>query len=431
MSSNRPGIYKKRILLATLWAFGFVPALLSASSPNLKGGELPDLVPTLRGMKVMTDVVHVEPSKILIPISVSKTIDPSGQHNVLVSGASREITWGGRQKRNALEAQLRAALVAGDYKTLLEMRSKSDTQLSAKRDGELDETWVAITVKDGSVQLRSVRSQIPKLRNLGEAELTADEIRQVMLPLDPPAAVPTPITDVDDFPFLRHIPGLDLLVERSRFSAGPFVAVIDGQNVTIDGPVAERFYYQGAIPVSTYRSLIAYREGLKHAGWEIIRTDTGPFNSTVELLAHYQKDLRDIWTHISVGSDNQKIEVADPGAALDVPTLTRRLATEGHVILYGIHFDGDGKVLSRFRGSADRLAQALQGSAAGSSFSVVAHVEEREGTAAAMKLAASTVRELIARGVTAGRIDGRGVADLPDRRAPQLPAKAYLDIVKR
>lgn len=379
-----------------------------------------------------SDIVNAVPSAGRIPIAVSKTIDPSGQHDVVVFGTARDIVWGGRQKRAALERELRIALSAADYKVLLDAKSKSTTRLSAKRNGDLDETWVAITVKDGSVGLHSIRSQIPKVRSIGEGALTPEELALTMLRLDPPAPRPESITDVDDFPFLRHIPGLDLLAERSRVSEGPFVAIIDGQNVAIDGPVVERYYYQGLIPVSTFRSLIAYKEGLTRAGWEIVRIDTGPFDSIVELFAHYQKDARDIWAHITVAGDNEKIQVADPGAALDTPTLTRRLTTDGRVTLYGIHFDSAGILMPRFKGSLDRLAPAIKEAAkSGARYSVFAHVEEREGPAAAAKLAAAAVRELLARGVPADEIDAKGADDLPDRRSQRLPSKAYFEIMKR
>jgi|GEM_PF-3181492 len=414
-------------------ALALVLISLSARAGSLPVSTplLPDFVPPLKGMQVSSDVTNSVPSSTRVPVAVSRTIDPSAQHEIVIFGTTREISWKGTQKRSLLEAALREALSQGGFKVLLDTTSKTETVLTAKRNSELDETWVVMSVKKGSVDLRSVRSSISRIRNIGEAELTTGELDALSLQLEPPADQAEPITDVDDFPFLRHVPGLDILTERSRVAQRPFVTIVDGQTVTVDGPVTERLYYQGSVPVSTYRSLVAYREGLKKAGWEIGRVDAGEFRNAVEFFAHYTRNQRDLWTHITILRDTQRIEVADPGTSLNTAALVREL-TGGHLTIYGIHFDHEGTVVHGFEGTLDRLAKAiLQVSKADLKYSLIAHVEERDGPGAANLIANAAVRELLSRGVAEGVVQARGKADLPDRASPQLPSQAYVEIVKR
>jgi outer membrane protein OmpA-like peptidoglycan-associated protein len=154
--------------------------------------------------------------------------------------------------------------------------------------------------------------------------------------LTPPTAMPQKISPTKgDFPYLARLPG-------SKGGAGaqdngPMMVTLPGsdeQQIVGNGSITKSYGQPAGL--SNLLFVTAYHGALVKAPWTIVSESQGVHQADVTLLAHHTKNGRDIWASLHNGGDGYTIQVADAGAARD---LSKQLAKDCHVALYGVLFD--------------------------------------------------------------------------------------------
>jgi outer membrane protein OmpA-like peptidoglycan-associated protein len=277
--------------------------------------------------------------------------------------------------------RLKRSYVARGWKVLIDAESKVLRLQSGDHDA-----WLKLDVVDSD----DVRVSL--------IEVVHEPIK---LTLVPPAAQPEKITTSGDFPYLRRVPGSTL--KRSESESQPLDVTVDGDGEPhLAGSSTIAKFYTVPEQISVHQFITAYRDALTAVGWNIVMT-AEPADGA--LIAHYEKNGRDIWTSMRINADDIVVRVADAGTAADLRAQLDKLC---RVPLYGIHFDSEQATLRNDSESAlQQILTLLQSDPA----RAIEVTEPSQPRAEAVK------SWLVARGVAATRVTASAYSGrAPNRR---------------
>lgn len=183
-----------------------------------------------------------------------------------------------------------------------------------------------------------------------------------------------------------------------------------------------------------------YEEGLRRAGFQILFTcrkeacGTGsakqpglaywPYDSSNTVVAQKTIDGQEVWVMLDARSNQTLVNVIRPKSmqgglvTVDAAALKKGIADEGHVAVYGIHFDSGRSELKPSSAPAIAEIVRLLKENPGLRIHVVGHTDGLGGLDANLALsrsrAASVVKELTSprHGVKADRLLAQGVGPL-------------------
>lgn len=229
--------------------------------------------------------------------------------------------------------------------------------------------------------------------------------------LDPPAPTPEKFSDLEDFPYLKHLPG-SKLVKTIRVNEPLEVEVDSAPPIEKKRLVAQSYVqkeYAGPADLSAHEPYSVYRDALKKTGWQVVHTFEGSDRS---LDAHYTGNGREVWADLHFWSGGRiEFRIADLGAN----QLARELETQGHVAIYGIYFDTDSARLRSDSEPALRQVLALLRENTKLSVEIQGHTDSRSTRAHNQVLsenrAASVKQYLVGKGIEEARLTTAGFAD--------------------
>jgi len=235
------------------------------------------------------------------------------------------LDYGGGDARNALAFIIRD-LEKGGWQVVTrdDPANPPSATLRYTRDGK--DAWARIEVFD-QASVVVVERGMPTVK----------------LQLEPPRPGAMRAGENADFPFLQRFPGSKLvstvvedtpMMIQPEGAAEPFVV---SQARTVK-------HYQVAPGAGRLEVIVAYREALKQAGWQIIEESTAITQGDPNLAARYAKGEVDVWLWIHAAGDIA-FHVGDAGGERSAPRLKAELDKHCKVALYGIHFDTDKSAL--------------------------------------------------------------------------------------
>ena len=152
--------------------------------------------------------------------------------------------------------------------------------------------------------------------------------------LTPPAKVPEIFGEGDDFPYLTPLPG----ARRSDTAPEPVDEPLDVTTPTdkethLVGSRYSTKNYDGPSGLSNLAFVSTYASALQKAGWTILEKLEAQAMGNGIVIAHYDRDGRDLWLRLISGNTQWSASVADVGQSLNV------IATVCRVPVYGVNFD--------------------------------------------------------------------------------------------
>jgi outer membrane protein OmpA-like peptidoglycan-associated protein len=165
------------------------------------------------------------------------------------------------------------------------------------------------------------------------------------LSLEPPKPGMTKVAENADFPFLKRFPGSKLGATRVQDDAPMVVEVAEDKEPVMVSKGTVIKSYQTPPGTGRLEVIVAYREALKFAGWEIVREMSGIGLSDPNLTAHYAKGDVDLWVWIHAPGEEISVTVGDAGAERAPNRLKAELDKACKVAIYGVHFDFDKSTL--------------------------------------------------------------------------------------
>lgn len=157
----------------------------------------------------------------------------------------------------------------------------------------------------------------------------------IQLKLPSPAASAEKISqDSGNFPYLLPLPGSTLV--SSGFDPKPMEINMPGSEETqIVGSGVLTKDYTTPVTISNLEFVTAYFAALKSTGWNMIHKSQGINQSDTVLLAHYDREGRDIWAYLHYAPGDLSIQVADAGKQ----DIAQALKKDCHVALTGVLFE--------------------------------------------------------------------------------------------
>ena len=240
-----------------------------------------------------------------------KTVDLKGHHwATSLYPIPADGTWNGQ----AAWGKLKPALEKQGFKVVYLETQDGGTRATLARGAD-PPTYVGVTLTADDGYSNSVAIVEP-----------AASTRQ--LNLMPPAATPEKFGDKDAFPYLSPFAGAQLL--NTRTDDGPLDVTTSADpepHLVGSGTVSKM--YEGPLGLSDLEFTKTYTSALTAAGWSV-----SPSQGS-EVLAHYARNGRDIWTRIyRESAERWDIVVADVGTGLRAA-----LEHECRVPVYGVTFD--------------------------------------------------------------------------------------------
>ena len=164
----------------------------------------------------------------------------------------------------------------------------------------------------------------------------------VKMQLEAPRAGATRVGENADFPFLKRFPGSKLV--STAVEDVPMVTQVGDKEPVMVAQGRTVKHYQAAPGTGRLEVVVAYREALKLAGWQIVDEQSGVTQSDPNLTAHYAKADVDIWLWIHAPGDIA-FHVGDAGGERTSGRLKAELDRNCKVAVYGVHFDFDKATL--------------------------------------------------------------------------------------
>ena len=234
----------------------------------------------------------------------------------------------------------------------------------------------------------------------------------VKLQLDAPRGGATRVAENADFPFLKRFPG-SKLVSTAAEDVPMVVQVGDKEPVMVaQGRTIK--HYEAASATGRLEVVVAYREALKAAGWQIVDEQSSVTQSDPNLTAHYAKADVDIWLWIHVPGDIA-FHVGDAGAERSPGRLKAELDRQCKVAIYGIQFDFDKATLRADAQPALESLLKLFNEHPDLTLELGGHTDNVGRRDYNLKLSESRVNAvrgwLVGKGVKAERVTAKGYAD--------------------
>ena len=301
--------------------------------------------------------------------------------------------WNGQQ----VWAGLRSALERSGYKVVY-LSSGGVTQATLRRDAGATTTYIALTITDSDGFSNSV-------------EIVETGASALVVTLTPPAAKPEKFGEADDFPYLTPLQGS----RRADTAPEPDYTPLD---VTTPSDKEPHFVgsmhsiknYEGPSGLSNLAFVNAYADALGKAGWTVVQRSEGQDQGSGIVVAHFDKNGRDVWLSLASGGSAWRASAADIGQGL-----RSGLAAACKVPVYGVNFDFDKATL---RADAEPVLQQVLGvfrSDAALKAEVGGHTDNVGKPDYNQKLSAGradAVRQwLVGHGVATDRVTARGYGD--------------------
>ena len=231
--------------------------------------------------------------------------------------------------------------------------------------------------------------------------------------LEPPKPGATKVGENADFPFLKRFPG-SKLGATSLVDQPVMVYMAEDKEPVMVAQGAIVKSYQPAAGTGRLEVIVAYREGLKAAGWQIVSEATSLTQSDPNLVARYAKGEVDLWVHIRATGDIDFI-VGDAGADRAPSRLKAELDKSCKVAIYGVNFDFDKATLRPDSEPALQSIQKLLAEAPDLAVELGGHTDNVGKRDYNLKLSEARVISakgwLVAKGVKAERLSAKGYAD--------------------
>lgn len=182
---------------------------------------------------------------------------------------------------------------------------------------------------------------------------------KAQLKLAAPAATAEKVSpESGDFPYLAPLPGAKL--ESGYSEPKPFLVTMPGNEepqIVATGVTGKS--YVTPTTISNVEFVSVYVPALKAAGWSVIGESHGVSQSDSWIVAHYDKNGRDIWAHLHYGPGSLTITVADAGKQ----DIAKELLDKCRVTLTGVLFDfNKASLRPESTAALTRAAGALKGS---------------------------------------------------------------------
>lgn len=241
-------------------------------------------------------------------------------------------------------------------------------------------------------------------------EILETAAQSLSVTLAPPAASPETFREADDFPYLAPLPG----ARRADTAPEPIDEPLDVTTPTDTEAhlVGSRYSikrYQGPLGLSNLAFVNTYGAALQAAGWKVLEKSEGANSGNGIIVAHYDRNGRDLWLRLVSGNAEWSASVADVGQGL------RRIATACRVPVYGITFDFNKATLRADAAPMLNEVLALFNSMPALSAQIGGHTDNVGKPDYNLRLSASRAEAvkgwLVAHGVSATRLSTHGYGD--------------------
>ena len=271
--------------------------------------------------------------------------------------------------------------------------SLDGTQYTLKRTDAKVESWLSIALGNA----------VAPVVTLVRVEGAPTELK-----LEPPAATAGAVDETSDWPFVGHFPKAVLSGTSQR--SDPLVVEGDGvkteTRVVADGSIAKR--YTPPSTLSPLETMLSYQAALTRAGWVVEPLK----ESTTTLLAHFNKNGRDLWLEVGRADDDSDSGLTYAVADLGADALSKALATDCKLTLRGVNFEFNTATLTADSKSALVAVTAALTARPKLKFEVQGHTDTVGDDGFNLKFSqsrAQTVRSwLTSHGVAAARLSAKG-----------------------
>ena len=375
-----------------------VAAALSMLLAAAQAESLPTWFPQAPGFSVNPDnTVHEDYGRALVTVG-AKPGDADrellGHHwHADLYPAAGSDSWNGAQ----VWAALRAGLERQGFKVVV-LQTGDVTRATLRRDAGGASTYVALVLTRDDGFSNSV-------------EIVETAGATLAITLVPPAAVPEAFREQDDFPYLKPLPG----ARRADSAPVPNPEPLDVTTPSDTQPhlVGSGYStknYQGPAGLSNLAFVQAYAAALEKAGWQVLQKSEGLSQGGGIIVAHYDRNGRELWAKLGVGGTEWSAAVADVGQGL------KQIAGPAcRVAVYGINFDFDRATLRPDSEPVLRQVLALFKSEGQLKAEIGGHTDNVGQAAYNLKLSAGRADAvkawLVSNGVAAARLEARGYGD--------------------
>ena len=234
----------------------------------------------------------------------------------------------------------------------------------------------------------------------------------VKLQLEAPRAGAAKVGENADFPFLKRFPGSKL--KSTAAEDVPMVVQVGDKEPEMVAQGRTIKHYEAAPGTGRLEVVVAYREALKLAGWQVVDEQTAVTQGDPNVTAHYAKGDVDVWLWIHAPGDIA-FHVGDAGGERAPGRLKAELDKSCKVAIYGVHFDFDKATLRADSQAALESILKLLTAYADLGLELGGHTDNAGKRDYNLKLSEARVNAvrgwLVGKGVKAERLTAKGYAD--------------------
>ena len=230
--------------------------------------------------------------------------------------------------------------------------------------------------------------------------------------LESPRAGIEKVADTADFPFLKRFPG-SKLAQTVRDDRPLLIEPDDKGPVQVaSGAVTKEYQSPG---IGKLEVVVAYREALKAAGWQVVEESTGLTQGDPFVTARYSQAPLDLWVRVRSPGERYEAIVGDAGGERAPSRLKAELDRKCKVPVYGVNFDFDKASLRADSEAALASILKLLSDYGDLAIELGGHTDnvgQRPYNLRLSEARVNTVRGwLVGKGVKADRLTARGYAD--------------------
>jgi OmpA-OmpF porin, OOP family len=232
------------------------------------------------------------------------------------------------------------------------------------------------------------------------------------VPLTPPEPHPEKFGAQDDFPYFTAPAGAK--ISGTSTYGEPL-------DVTVQGSDPETMLIGSGYQIKTYTPPPAlsrfefetiYRAALAEAGWTVKPPAPGTQLGEAGIVAHYQKNGRDIWLTASRGADDSNTGLTVKVADLGAEDWGKRLDQDCRLQLYGVTFDFNKDTLRPDSAAVLEKARALLVARPDLKVEVQGHTDNVGQSDYNLKLSEARARAVVgwlkSHGIAEDRLSARG-----------------------